>query len=260
MLTDAISSDKARSRSDAVSALSIVGPDRRAVRTVENELDDKDEGIRALAATSLGDMRARSAIPKLRKAMNDPSPRVSFAAAQALWTLGDHSGRDLLYDVLIGERKATEGVVKSHVDKVKKDLHDPKTLALIGINEASGAFLGPFAMGISFAEEYAKDSSAPVQARCANLLASDNTSDTAEQLASALDDKNWIVRAAAAKALAEMNRRQMVPKLKDMMETDKDEPARLVAAAAILKLSEERRETIPSRRAAGKAAGGKVPE
>jgi len=72
-LTDAVASDKTRSRSDAVSALSIMGSDPRAVKIVERELEDKDEGIRALAAVSLGDMRAERAIPALRQAMGEPS-------------------------------------------------------------------------------------------------------------------------------------------------------------------------------------------
>ncbi len=238
MLTDAVVSTKVRTRSDAVSALSILDTDPRALRLLENELEDKEEEIQVLAATSLGNMKARSAIPKLKKAMDDPSPVVDFAAAQALWKMGDRSGRDMLYQVLIGERKASDGIVKTHIQQVKKDLRDPKTMALIGLNQASGAFLGPFAMGVSFAEEYAKNKSAPVQAICANLLAVDDTSDTVEQLAGALADDNWMVRAAAAKALAKMHRTELVPALKEMVETDKSEPARLMAAAAVVKLTE----------------------
>jgi HEAT repeat protein len=255
MLADATSSPKVQSRSDALSALSLLGSDARAVRTVESELDDSDDGNRTQAVTALGHMRARGAIPKLRRTMTeDPSPVVSFAAAEALWELGDRSGREILYGVLTGQQKATDGVIKRRIDKAKKEIHDPKALALIGAKEASGAFLGPFAMGVSLAEEYATDTSAPVQARCASLLAADNTSNTAEQLAGALDVKSWAVRVAAVRALVKMNRREVIPKLRQMMAIDKEEPVRLVAAAAILKLSQTRREIAPSEHAPNKVA------
>jgi HEAT repeat protein len=230
-------SDKARDRSDAISALAVLGQDREAVSLVSAGLDDKEASIRVLAATSLADMKARSAIPQLKSAMDDESPQVSFAAAQALWKMGDRSGRDILYAVLSGERKTKPGVMKSKMDKMRQDMHDPKALALIGVNEASGAFLGPFSMGVSFIEEYARNNGAPVQALCANLLSSDDSRDTVNELRDALGDKNWAVRAAAARALAKMNHPEVIPQLGDIMLNDKEQPARFAAAAAIIRLT-----------------------
>jgi HEAT repeat protein len=92
-------------------------------------------------------------------------------------------------------------------------------------------------MGISMLEEFAKDSSSPVQAACAQLLAQDDSSRTFAELRDALGDKNWTVRAASARALAKINDWKAVPQLKDMMENDKARPVRFVAAAAILWLS-----------------------
>lgn len=238
MLDAAAASTKVRSRSDALSATSILKANPHAVTLMIGGLSDKDEGVRTLAANSLGDMASRSAIPALRKAMNDPSPVVSFAAAKSLWKLGDRSGREMFYEVLAGERKTQHGFVKSHINEVKKDVHDPKTLALIGINQASGAFLGPYSMGISVVEEYAKNTSSPVQALCANLLSQDDSPDTIEQLSTALGNNNWTVRAAAAKALANMHDLKVIPKLDEMMNSDKESAVRLAAAAAILKLTD----------------------
>lgn len=237
ILDAAVASDKVRSRSDALSAISILASNPHAVKLMVQRLDDKDEGIRTLAANSLGDMKSPAAIPALRKATNDPSPVVSFAAAKSLWKLGDRRAREMFYEVLAGERKTGPGFIKSHVNDIKKEIHDPKALALIGINQASGAFLGPFSMGISVVEEYAKDTSSPVQALCANLLSQDPTPDTVEQLSLALDNDNWTVRAAAAKALAEIGDRKVMPKLDEMMNTDKEPAVRLAAAAAIVKLT-----------------------
>ena len=238
MLNAAVASDRVRDRSDGLSAISILKSDRHAIQLVTHALQDKDETIRTLAASSLGGISARSAIPALRAAMNDPSPVVSFAAAQSLWRLGDRSGRELFYEVLTGERKTKPGLIKQNVDQIKKDVHDPKTLALIGIDQASGAFLGPFSMGVSVLEAYAKNTSSPVQAYCASLLAQDATPDTIEQLSLALSNNNWTVRAAAAKALADMHERKVIPKLEEMMQTDKESAARLAAASAIVKLTE----------------------
>lgn len=240
MLSDSAESDKMRDRSDAISALTILAGDRRAEQRVSQALDDKDETIRMLAVTSLGDMKARSAIPKLKAALDDKSPQVSFAAAQALWKMGDKSGRGIFYDVLVGERKVKPGPIKQKIQQARKDMHDPKALALIGVNEASGAFLGPFSMGVSMVEEYAKNGGTSVQALCAQLLATDDTHETVDQLTSALFDSNWTVRAAAARSLSKLNVHSALPQLQDMMENDKSQPARLAAAAAVIHLSRTR--------------------
>lgn len=252
LLQTGMASDKARSRSDALSALTILPSNTKATTLIEDRLEDKEESIRVLAATSLGDIKARSAIPSLKKNLEDPSAQVSFAAAQALWKMGDRSGRDIFYAVLDGERKTSPGLIKSKIRTAKQEMHDPKALALIGVNEASGAFLGPFSMGVSMIEEYAKDSSAPVQAVCALLLAMDDSRRTTDELEYALWDKNWAVRAAAARAIAKLNDRKALRQLTDMMMTDKQEAARFVAAAAIIQLgggggaTGKRREVSPT--------------
>ncbi|MGH9685119.1 MAG: HEAT repeat domain-containing protein [Candidatus Acidiferrales bacterium] len=240
LLASGMSSDKLRSRSDALSALSVLGENRRAIKMIEGALDDKEESIRSLAATSLGDVHARSSIPLLRAALLDNSPAVSFAAARALWKMGDRSGRDVFYGVLSGQRSNGPGFIKSNLNHAMQELHDPKALALIGVNEGAGALLGPFSMGVSLIEAYAKDNGAPIEALCAQLLASDNTPDTVEELKAALADRNWTVRVAAARSLAEMRRTETIPQLRDMFDDDKQQAAQYVAAAAILRLMEHR--------------------
>ena len=238
LLMQGASSARFRDRSDALSALTILDRDRKAIAVISSALDDKEETIRVLAATSLGEIKARAAIPKLKQAMDeDKSPQVNFAAAQALWKMGDHSGRDVFYDVLDGERKVKPGLVKSKMHQARMEMHDPKALALIGVNEASGAFLGPFSMGVSVVEEYAKNSGTSVQALCAQLLAADDSHDTVEELTYALGDNNWTLRAAAARSLAKLNIRGALLSLKSMMVNDKSQPARFAAAAAVIHLS-----------------------
>jgi HEAT repeat protein len=238
MLTQGANSPRFRDRSDAISALTILEHNRKAIAAIENALSDKEETIRVLAATSLGEIKARSSIPKLEDTMNnDKSPQVSFAAAEALWKMGDRAGRDVFYEVLDGERKVKPGLLKSKMHEARMEMHDPKALALIGVNEASGAFLGPFSMGVSMVEEYARNNGTSIQALCAQMLAADDYGETVEELNYALGDKNWTVRAAAARSLAKLNVRAALPQLKDMMTSDKSQPARFTAAAAVIRLS-----------------------
>jgi HEAT repeat protein len=252
MLMNGANSQKLRDRSDALTALSILRTDRKAIAVIANALSDKDETIRTLAATTLGDIKARPAIPKLREAIDDPSPEVSFAAAQALWKMGDRTGRDIFYDVLDGQRKVKPGLIKSKMREARKDMHDPKALALIGVNEVSGAFLGPFSMGVSVAEEYAKNNGTSVQALCAELLALDDSRQTMEELTYALGDGNWAVRASAARSIARLNYHGATASLKDMMQNDKSQPARFTAAAALIHLqgAAQREPAAPTKPAA----------
>jgi hypothetical protein len=53
-------------------------------------------------------MKAREAIPSLKTAMDDAAGEVAFAAAKALWDMGDRSGRDLIEDVLTGQQSTSE--------------------------------------------------------------------------------------------------------------------------------------------------------
>ena len=238
ILMQGATSGKFRDRSDAISALTILDRNRRAISVISEALRDKEETIRVLAAVSLGDMKAHSAIPQLRDAMdNDKSPQVSFAAAQSLWKMGDRAGLDVFYEVLDGERKVKPSLLKSKMHEARMEMHDPKALALIGVNEASGAFLGPFSMGVSMVEEYAKNNGTSIQALCAQLLAADDTRETVDELTYALGDKNWTVRAAAVRSLAKLGVRAALPQLKDMMAEDKSQPARFAAAAAVIRLT-----------------------
>lgn len=137
---------------------------------------------------------------------------------------------------LFGERHARPGVVRGSINAAKKKLHNPAALALLGVNEAAGARLGPFAMGVSVIEAFAKDNSAPTRTLCATLLASDNSPDSIHELEDALGDKNWVVRAAAAKALGNYPRKGVIPKLQEMLQDDK-EPVRFMAAASLVRLT-----------------------
>lgn len=108
LLKQGAASEKTRDRSDAISALALLDQSYTGISLIAAGLKDKETNIRVLAAASLGDMKARSAIPQLKDAMDDDSPEVSFAATQALWKIGDRSGRRHHPDQP-GERECASG-------------------------------------------------------------------------------------------------------------------------------------------------------
>jgi HEAT repeat protein len=241
-------------RGEAVAALGTIGPKTRVVRLLEQSLQDDDASIRQLAASTLGEMRARAAIPKLKEALHDDAPAVTFAAAKSLWLMGDRAGRAIFIQILSGEKSASNGVLKDQLQATKKKLQDPEKLALIGAKEAASSFFGPAGWGIKVMEEVMQDRSASARALSAILLGPDATLDALEQLQGALTDKNWIVRAAAAQALGSSRHRDQIQYLRPLLQDDK--PAvRYMSAASIVRLSDLKVVATP---AAGVSARSEV--
>ena len=224
-------------RSQTLTALGSIGLLPRALSLIEGALIDKDPVVRQTAVAVLGDMKSMGSIPKLKEALNDDAPEVTFTAAKALWDLGDHSGESIFIDVLAGERKSSEGLIKSSMRDAKSKLRNPAALAKMGVSEASGALLGPFSLGIVAIEDFMKDSSAPARALSAKLLSTVTDAESLAQLESALQDKNPAVRAAAARGLGQRNSRESVPKIEPLL-SDSHISARCMGAAAIIKLTQ----------------------
>jgi len=225
-------------RIQAVTALGSIGPTTHVVDLLQVGLTDKEITVRMTAAAVLGEVQAKAAIPRLRQALDDVSAEVNFAAAQALWKMGDQSGREILWGVLEGERKTGPGMIQGEVRDVKNKLHNPAALAKIGINEAAG-LLGPFSMGVWFAEELMKDKGATARTLTARLLATDPDPRSIHELEINLNDKSAAVRAAVARAIGQRGSRENIPQLEPVLE-DANEGVRLMAAAAIVRLSEAR--------------------
>lgn len=223
-------------RAEAVAALGTLRPSHRVVALMQHALADKDPSIRQLAARTLGEMRARTAIPSLKLALADDSPEVSFAAAKSLWAMGDRTGRDVFIQILSGEKSSSPGLLKGELQATKRKFQDPGKLAIIGAKEAASSLFGPAGWGIKVMEEVMQDRSASARAMSAILLGSDATRDELHELQDALNDKNWIVRAAAAQALGASRHRDQIPYLRSLLQDDK--PAvRFMAGASILRLS-----------------------
>src|SRR5258707_11433956 len=247
MFEAAAKSNNATQRAIGVRALGLLRDNPRARKLAEGALDDARPEVRAAAATALGQMHATESIAKLQKLLNDDRISVVMAAAHSLRDLKDNtSAYSIYYDVLTGERKG-DGLVAQQMDT----LHNPKELALIGLEQGIGYV--PFA-GIGWdAWRYThKKDPHPVRAVAATLLAHDPDPLTGAALVrAALNDKDWIVRAAALEAIAERGD----PSIEDKIEIsllDANAHVRYTAAATVIQL------TALGRKAARKEAEKKT--
>ena len=238
-LKDGLAENNYDRRAQAIAALGTIGLRRDAVSLIEGGLNDKDSPVRQAAVDVLGTMKSRGSIPKLRAALDDNSAVVRFAAAKALWNMGDRSGQDLFLEVLDGDRKVSTGLVRERLQQLHEELHDPKALAELGSEVAAGAFMAPAGFGVTAAIELAKDKAAPARAISARLLADDTSDDAREVLREALQDKSWIVRAAAAEALGVHGSLNDVSTLVPLMD-DPQKEVRYRAAAAIIRVTSRR--------------------
>ncbi len=147
-------------RKMTAAALAGAGANSKALQMLYDTMtNDKDPEVRQAAASSLGEIKARVAIPKLKAAM-DKDPEVGFVAARSLWLMGDRGGRDLIEEVATGQQKKSAGLVSQAKLEASRRLHDPNGLARMGAVEAAGALLGPFSIGLTLAREFAKDAGA----------------------------------------------------------------------------------------------------
>jgi HEAT repeat protein len=223
-------------RKIAAAALGGTGLAPKSINLLEETMaNDKDPEVRQAAATSLGEMKARVAIPKLKTAM-DGDPQVSFACARALWNMGDRSGRDLIEDIAGAEYKNPTGKMAQAKMDAQRKLHDPQGLAKMGAEQAASALLGPFSIGLKLVTELRKDSGATGRLLAISLLAQEcSAEDTSVIESAAVGDKNDAVRVGAIKALGQCGSRGSVPKLASMLSFDKF-PVQMAAAATIIKL------------------------
>jgi len=200
--------------------------------------------VRAAAAQALGDMKAKDATGKLYEMFNDKDAGVIIAAAHALIELGDKRGYNVYYAVLTGEMKSGQGLGAEQ----KKMLSDPKKLAQFGFEQGIGFI--PFAgMGYGAFKMVTKDTTSPVLAAAALVLAKDPDPKSGQALATtASGNKSWIVRAAALNALAIRGETSLLPAAVSGLQDDKEE-VRYSAAAAVIRLTDLSARRAPAQRA-----------
>jgi HEAT repeat protein len=238
MLKIALSDSKTQARPvrmDAVTAIGTLGDFEQAQKLLRDAAKDSDRYLRFGAVAAMGASKAEIFIPDLKAALADSAPEVSFAAAVGLWKLNDHSGESILYAVLAGDRKVKQGAVGSGLHEADQDLHTPSKLAEIGAEQGAYALLGPVGFGVDAYRMTRKGNNGnSPRVLTATLLAQDNSRATMEQFVDALEDRDYHVRAAAARELGDYRGKQVTDALQDAFEDPK--PAvRLMAAASYIR-------------------------
>jgi HEAT repeat protein len=233
VLFSGIKENNAAKRATAVRVLSLLTGEVRAVTLATHALTDSKPQVRVAAAIALGELHAKSAIPKLEEALSDKDPLVALAAAHSLLAMKDALAYEVYYEILTGERKGSKGLVAGELDTLK----DPKKMALLGFQEGIGFV--PFAgIGYTAIRTIVKDDSSPVRAAAAKILADDPDSATEDALIqAATSDKHELVRTAALDALARRGNPAVIERIASTLSDDKD-AVKYTAAAAILHLND----------------------
>jgi HEAT repeat protein len=234
ILTEGAAEQNYIKRAQAIAALGTIRTPE-ANKFVDAAMADKELPIRLAAVSALADRKLRSDIPRLRLALEDEAGEVSFTAAKTLWEMGDRSGKELLEQVLAGERKQSAGFVKQQIRDAKSTLHNRRSLVWMGAKEGAGFLFGPLGTGLGVMEQAMKDGSAPARVLSATLLAQQGDARAIADLEDALYDKSPLVRTAAAKLLGGFNDPTVPPKLAPILE-DKIDAVRYMAAASIVRI------------------------
>jgi HEAT repeat protein len=218
-------------RAASVRILGLIQNNPKAAELALKALQDDKPEVRAAAADAIGQMRAKSAVPKLHEIIKaDKEPSVVMAGARSLIALGDPDGYAVYYAVLTGEKKSGGGLL----DEQKKILKDPKKMAAFGFDQGMG-YLPLGGIGVGAFKALTKDDASPVRAAAAKILAKDSDPKSGEALVEASSDKSWLVRAAALDALCHRGDPSVLPQVEAELDDDKD-VVRLTAAAATIHL------------------------
>ncbi len=218
-------------RVKAFRALALAGNNATAQKMAESALSDERPEVRSAAASALGQMGAKSSIPKLEQAVRDKDASVVFSATDALYRLGSPSAFQVYYAVLLGEKKSGEGLLESQM----KMLKDPKAMAQTGFEVGIGFI--PFASaGYRGFKAVTKDDSSPVRAAAAVKLAGDPDPKSGEALAKTARDDKWIVRAAVVDAIARRGDPALLKAVVPLL-ADENDAVRFSAAGAVIRLS-----------------------
>ena len=220
-------------RKEAVIALSLQGMTEQVFSRLETALDDKDVKVRLAACGSLGALNDKRSIPPLEKALQDRVPEVSFAAARALYELDQTIGKEVLLEVLAGEKKTRSGHLVSEKREAMRMMKNPGGLLKFMVKEGIGMAPVP-GLGIAM-EALLSDSGVSGRAIAATLLAKEKDEATLAALREALSSKDWSVRAAAVNSLALRDQTEVRSDLVPLLD-DNREAVRYRAAAAYVRL------------------------
>jgi hypothetical protein len=236
MLQSTSDASKPRDHVSLLVALGTMGGYKQAEDMLTSAMKNKDYDIRLTAVAAAGATDDHNLIPALRIAMEDQAPEVVVTAAASLWKMGDHTGIDVLQEVLTGQMKSKSGLFKSGMHTMNKDIHDPTALATIGLEEGGGMLFGPIGIAIAAAKIMHPGPTAnSARVICAGLLANDPSEANKTALIQTLKDKDPFVRQASARALAKFHGKEVTDALIDGFDDPKPS-VRYMAAASYIRV------------------------
>jgi HEAT repeat protein len=236
ILDDALKARNPDTRKVAVQSLGLIGSREPYVSQLKTMLQDKDVQVRIAVVASLLDLKDNDTVPNLRIALSDPVPEVRFAAAKALWTLGDAEGRDALVSVLAGDTPATSGYFATEGRDALRLFYAPGTAIPYLVGRTIGfAHVAGLGLGVASLEGLLSDRNMSSRAAAALLLSKDQDPKVLLAMREALADKDESVRAAAIHAIALRDDPKLEIELLPFLE-DKAEAVSTRAAAGCLRL------------------------
>ncbi len=198
-------------RREASTASTVVLQDTAVVSALIERLKDRDPGVRAAAASSLGRLKSRRAVNALIAAMDDGSKDVRIAVMEALAELED--------------RAALPALMKGLTDGSA----DVRVRALDGLEHFSGE------VRASALATLVKDGNSDIRRRAIALLGETTDRAVTPSLVAAVRDGNANVRVAAIEALAHIGDPSVIPSL-TLALADGNREVRRAAVSALCEL------------------------
>jgi HEAT repeat protein len=203
ILDEALKARNPDTRKVAVQALGLIGSREPYDSQLKTMLQDRDVPVRIAVVASMLDLKDKDTVPTLREALNDKVPEVRFAAAKALWTLGDEAGRDALVAVVAGDTPATSGFFTTEGRDALRIFYAPRTAIPFVVGRTIGfAHVAGLGLGVASLEGLLSDPNITGRAAAALLLSNDEDPKVLLAMREALADKDESVRAAAVHAIA----------------------------------------------------------
>jgi HEAT repeat protein len=215
-------------RVEAIAALGVAAGDARALTTLEQCLQDPKPEIRTAAVAALGDMNAKSSLPKIKALLSYSDAKTTLVIAAVLKKFGDPEGLEIYNELVTGERKDGQ--------KLTDGIKDRKGLEKLGAETAIGFLpFGGAATGTYGYMSHSSNSAANVYVIAVNALAEDPDLQVRKALVQAAFDGKVPVRVAALRALAKRGDPTVVNDIEPAMHSNKAVVS-YTAAAAILHL------------------------
>lgn len=236
ILETAATHKEADQRKEAAIALSLVSIKDPAAALLETLAKDKDFQVRQAAIAAIGELRDPTRYPILKEALKDDVPEVAYAAAQALFVVGEPEGKQSLFAIFDEDMKAKSGFFKGEFRNYLRKLQSPKSATLFIAQQGMGFVPLPgVGTGFSAISSMLVDGNFSPRATTVLMLCKTAGPECDEVVIRGLADDDWSTRAAAVQIVAWKNEKARQRQLERLLK-DKKDRVQLRAAAAYLRL------------------------